>query len=513
MKIPENHIRIQIKAKYKSMIEKYCKDNHVDFYTSKVEKADMKPYELLFVTLSPERLKEFVSFCKSEGIDISTNRGGRPTSKHKSKQINFRIDNETYDLVKEYCDAKEITVTQFMDTYIFDSFVSKNKRVNIETLYENKRLYESLEEMRKNINSLSHHMKGIDDELSVEPSRVAVEKPQKENPRSVTKDLSSNLGVFIYQLSEKRYFSHAVATVVFLALLFIIIPDMPESKQTNATTINEPSTTDDNEILLRQADGSIKQLSQISSTALTDEEGNVVGEYQDGRIQYSAGSTNALEYNELIIPYGKQFHLVLSDGTGVYLNAGSTLKYPISFIKGQTRDVYLKGEAFFDVKRKSETETFRVHAGEMDIRVLGTSFNVSYYEEDPDISTVLVEGKVEVFSADETSEETPLAVLVPGQKATLYKGKKGVDVKPVNINMYTAWRNGEIQFKNSSFQNIKLKLERRFDVEIINEATELGEEKFTASFFKAESLETILTYFSRIHGFEFKQVNNQFIIY
>src|SRR5690606_36367432 len=111
-------------------------------------------------------------------------------------------------------------------------------------------------------------------------------------------------------------------------------------------------------------------------------------------------NSDKLAYNTLKIPFGKKFRLQLSDGTMVHINSGSTLKYPIKFIAGENRQVYLDGEAFFDVA-KDKKHPFIVNADNLNVRVLGTHFNVSNYPEDAVTDVVLVEGSVGMYRSNE----------------------------------------------------------------------------------------------------------------
>jgi len=144
---------------------------------------------------------------------------------------------------------------------------------------------------------------------------------------------------------------------------------------------NTPIATNEEIITLELADGNIQVISEDGTTQVVDKNGNVVGTQNGDKLIYSADTeVETLTYNKLTIPYGKRFDILLSDGTTVFLNSGSSIKYPVKFIKGMNRQVFLDGEAFFEVA-KDEKHPFIVDAQELNVEVLGTKFNVSSYQE------------------------------------------------------------------------------------------------------------------------------------
>ena len=175
---------------------------------------------------------------------------------------------------------------------------------------------------------------------------------------------------------------------VFVALLGIVAVFQFQNKK--ETKVEIPSDA----IQLVLENGDIEVLSPNGDKQIIKKNGEVVASQKENEISYrSDKSMDKLVYNEIKIPYGKTFHIALSDGTTVYMNAGSSLKFPVQFIKGHNREVTLEGEAFFEVT-KDKKHPFVVKTRGVDVRVLGTKFNVSSYKEDAEINTVLVEGSV-----------------------------------------------------------------------------------------------------------------------
>ncbi|TLP80146.1 FecR family protein [Maribacter sp. ACAM166] len=194
--------------------------------------------------------------------------------------------------------------------------------------------------------------------------------------------------------------------------------------------------------------------------------------------------------NTLKVPFGKILGVTLEDGSIIRLNSGSELTYPTSFASLDKRQVLLKGEAFFEIT-KNPIKPFIVKANDMYTQVFGTVFNISAYEEDDKAEVVLVEGSVGVGNEKSFRREN-LAMLKPSQKVTNSKIlDKSFIIEDVNVTPYISWVNGVIAFQNEQMSEIIKKLERQFNVQIINENEMLGERKFTGMFDK-EGIDFIL---------------------
>jgi hypothetical protein len=264
-------------------------------------------------------------------------------------------------------------------------------------------------------------------------------------------------------------------------------------------------------ITLQLENGKVEVLTEMKALQLKDEKGNLIGEKSGNEIVYNENSSlEHLEYNTINIPYGKKFKLQLSDGTVVHLNAGTSLKYPVKFIAGQQRKVFLKGEAFFDVTR-DEKHPFIVNADALDIRVLGTHFNVSNYPEDAETDVVLVEGSVGLYENSSEFDATTNTILEAGFKGSFNRVTNIIATEQVDTNMYTAWVKGELIFRNLAFNSIIKKLERNYNIPIENNNKDISNDLFNASF-KNESIERILSYFDDVLGLEYTIEDNKIII-
>ena len=176
-------------------------------------------------------------------------------------------------------------------------------------------------------------------------------------------------------------------------------------------------------------------------------------------------SAKRAKMNEIVIPYGKKSVLYLADGTKVFLNSGTHLAFPSRFT-GEKREVFLEGEAYFEVA-KNKIQPFVVNTGQLNIKVLGTHFNVSAYVNESSIETILLEGSVAVSKQTAFGLNRKEVILKPYQKASFDKKKNEVTVsEEPGADMYITWTKGWLQFSQESLQFIFLKLERYYNVEI-----------------------------------------------
>ena len=271
-------------------------------------------------------------------------------------------------------------------------------------------------------------------------------------------------------------------------------------------TVSEELLIPANEsITLKLEDGTIEVIDPGDTKAIRNARGNVVGNQNQSQLVYSEEpDTEQLVYNTLTVPYGKRFEVVLSDGTAVYMNAGTQLTYPISFLSTGNREVFVSGEAYFDVTSDTQ-RPFIVNAEELNVEVLGTEFNVLAYPEDGVSDVVLVEGSVGMYN-DKTRIDQA-TVLTPGTKGSFDKSAANIVIEQVNTKVYTSWRNGELVYRNLPFKHILKKLERHYNIKLVLNNPELGEEPFSASF-ENKSIEEVLSFFDDIYDVEYSIENN-----
>jgi ferric-dicitrate binding protein FerR (iron transport regulator) len=259
-------------------------------------------------------------------------------------------------------------------------------------------------------------------------------------------------------------------------------------------------------------DGNIKVIDDKGSFKIQDSQGNVIGNQQGNELVYNDKKVpEKLLYNTLTVPFGKRFTVQLSDGTKVQLNAGTTFKYPVKFLKDKDRLVFIEsGEAYFDVTKDAE-HPFIVNNRDVNIRVLGTQFNVSSYPEDASVKTVLIEGSVSLYSAKEVYDVNKSILLKPGFKADWNKINNIVKVDKADVEMNIAWIDGKIILKHMKFSSIIKKIERHYNVSIQNN-DEVLENEFITATFEDESIEQVLQVINKLHPIEYSLKDHKIVI-
>ncbi|MDP4184608.1 MAG: FecR domain-containing protein [Bacteroidota bacterium] len=222
-----------------------------------------------------------------------------------------------------------------------------------------------------------------------------------------------------------------------------------------------PGTTKATLIL---ANGKVINLSENNASLIQEEDGTLIHK-ESGNLNYKnqkrEESATSL-YNTINIPRGGIYNLILSDGTQVYMNSMSHLKYPVHF-SAQTREVELTGEAYFKVT-KDKKRPFIVKTGKMNVEVLGTSFNVNAYENTGEIVTTLAEGKVWLHQKDKTADNR---ILIPSEQAKFNISNGKMSVSKVDVSLYTAWKDGEFIFQDLRLEEIMTILTRWYSANVL----------------------------------------------
>ncbi len=238
--------------------------------------------------------------------------------------------------------------------------------------------------------------------------------------------------------------------------------------------------------LLTLGSGKSVALEKAAQGLVASQNGVSIKKNSSGEVVYEAGKltdkeTSALAYNVVSTPRGGQFTLVLPDGTKVWLNAASSLKFPVAF-HGKKRQVELVGEAYFEVA-EDKKHPFIIGVRETAIEVLGTHFNVSAYQDEKSVKTTLLSGSVKVKGPGWRK------VLVPGQQADVTDGR--VDIYDVDAKHSVAWKDGLFRFDGDTIEGILLKISRWYNVEIVYE-TQPSELQLTGIVSKFENVSEVL---------------------
>ncbi|MEP6611631.1 MAG: FecR family protein [Mucilaginibacter sp.] len=260
----------------------------------------------------------------------------------------------------------------------------------------------------------------------------------------------------------KRTLIRAASILVFasigLYLLYNHYPRHPQPIVNNKIYKNDVAPGG-NKAILTLADGSKLVLNNSKNGPLATQAGIQVIK-RDSLLSYkvTAASNNKVSYNSIATPKGGQYQLVLADGTKVWLNSASSLRYPTSFT-GKDRTVELTGEAYFEVA-KNKNQPFNVKTTTQTVQVLGTHFNVNAYRDENTVKTTLLEGSVKVYSA------TGNVMISPGQQSALANNGSFVINKDLDTDEIIAWKNGVFQFNEADIQTIMRQIARWYDIDV-----------------------------------------------
>lgn len=321
---------------------------------------------------------------------------------------------------------------------------------------------------------------------------VATGKYDKKSAKAnIAHRIKQEKSIFRNRFMINTIIKYAAAVVVLgiLTTAYIFRNSLSTSPDVKATStiVNEnndikPGT---DKATLTLEDGSVVALEKGASFQTQNASSNGEG------IVYKAGEQKSSEiiYNYITIPRGGQFHIKLSDGTEVWLNSESQLKYPVAFLEGETRKVELVyGEAYFDVSPSTEHQgaKFIVFNNAQEVEVVGTEFNIKAYKDESNIYTTLVEGKVEINTS------TAKQILVPNQQSNVNIGNNNISVVLVDVETEISWKNGVFIFKRKPMKDIMKVLSRWYDFDVIFENKNLGSVKFKGILDKHQTIEEIL---------------------
>ena len=237
-----------------------------------------------------------------------------------------------------------------------------------------------------------------------------------------------------------------------------------------------------NRALLTLADGSVVDLNQAKAGEIAMQNGILIRKNANGELEYIVkdGASGISGSNQVSTPRGGQYQVNLPDGTRVWLNAASSLKYPYSF-KTNERLVELNGEAYFEVS-KDKRRPFRVKTGKQTVEVLGTHFNINAYSDEAAVKTTLLEGAVRVSTASAKVD------IQPGEQSQFLNGSSILSVdKNVDVDRVMAWKNDVFSFDNDDLKAVMRQIARWYDLDIVYKG-KIGEERYVGEIPRSSNL-------------------------
>lgn len=275
----------------------------------------------------------------------------------------------------------------------------------------------------------------------------------------------------------------AVALLVFTlgTGAYFLIP-----KQVNNSIVAEDISPGKSKAILLLEDGSKIALESDSLQKIQSGESLLAVNSSQGICYDRNNSTQSGKYNTLIVPRGGEYKIILADGTKVHLNSASELRYPVSFDNNQSRDVYLKGEGYFEVTNRQK-QAFIVHVGEISVKQYGTAFNINSYSPDQ-IQVVLVHGSIGVKSNTGSTEK----MIQASQLAEYNSKNQSFSIKDVDVQPFVAWNEGLFVFENERLEDIMNTLSLWYDVDYTFSDNELKKLRFTGSISRSTPVKNIL---------------------
>lgn len=270
----------------------------------------------------------------------------------------------------------------------------------------------------------------------------------------------------------------AAAAIIVLAISgywFATIPDNGPGKINNVAQSADLKAPETNRAMITLSDGRTVYLDSAGSGALAQEGNMQLVKLADGQIAYQAeggDEVKTLQYNTLVNPRGsKVIDMTLADGSRVWLNAGTSITYPVAFVAAE-RSVTIKGEAYFEVA-PDKTKPFLVNTGNAYVKVLGTHFNVMNYSGEPSVQTTLLEGSVQVIAGEKEM------LLKPGQQSNQKADGALMLANNVDVELVTAWKNGLQSFRHADLKTLMRQVERWYDIDVVYETAVPASLSFT----------------------------------
>ncbi len=314
-------------------------------------------------------------------------------------------------------------------------------------------------------------------ELDTNPEFVHLFKSlHKINDTNLTPDLHTiwqNIHTEIERNRQRRITRQLLryAAIFLLPISIVLFLYLPNSMDHSETILAHTINSGNKKAVLITSDGESIPIDSLSRKLIVAKQGTTIAEIQNGVLQYLRQPVPQTEsINKIIVPRGGEYKVILSDGSSVWLNADSELEYPVHFTTGERR-VKLKGEGYFEVTH-DPTHPFVVQLDEIDIRVLGTSFNINGYKDNGNIVTTLVTGSINITDKLYRTEKR----MKPNEQAIW--NRHGISVSKVDVQPFISWTRGEFYFNQMKLSEIVANLQRWYDINCYFSNDELRELEF-----------------------------------
>lgn len=342
------------------------------------------------------------------------------------------------------------------------------------------------------------------------------EKQLAKKKQAIWKNLQINTGAA--KIVKFRVWAQiAAAAIVVVAAGIFYFHQKDTARQTVNHIVKNDVRPGGNKAYLTLANGKTIALSSTANGQIANQAGTSITKTAGGQLVYTPGQKPALnssaELNTIATPHGGQWQVLLPDGTKVWLNAASSLTYPVSFAVLKNRRVELSGEAYFEVA-KDKMHPFIVHTAKQDVQVLGTHFNISAYADEPYTKTTLLEGSVHVTATTASRmkgvNSFARQMLKPGQQAVLSNGD--IKLMAANTEAAIAWKNSMFYFENDNLEGILKRVARWYDVKIIYKNNLAKQELFSGRVSREQNVSGVLKMLSLTGAAQFKIEGRDIIV-
>ena len=285
-----------------------------------------------------------------------------------------------------------------------------------------------------------------------------------------------------------RYWGVAALVLLCIGIPALLFHPLKPKVVSSVQIVTDTSRDTVSEITLTLADGrKINMEKQGTREVIVS--GNTVAEIKDNTVNYQPGDDVPVSeaYHVLHVPRGKEYHLTLSDGTKIWVNAGTSITYPVRFAAGR-RQIFVEGEIYLEVARDTAAPFTIKMPRDNEVTVLGTSLNIKSYPGEKNDFVTLASGKVKISSVRDRRG----VVLVPGEQAVLDNSGKSIVIRKVDPEIYCGWHEGRMIFRNNTLEEILRVLERRYDMDVIWTDESLKAVLFSGEMPVHERVETLL---------------------
>lgn len=335
--------------------------------------------------------------------------------------------------------------------------------------------------------------------LSFPPELLSDERNQQLFRNTLTRLMQSRSKKKVLRLPYS-YLKYAAIVVVMLGVGALLLVNR------NLKTLDLKLTEDlflknaNQNPTLFLADGSRHAISGNDVQINISEEGTITANGQ----QFAGKNGSNQNPDVLVVPFGKKARMIFSDGSKVWVNAGSRIIFPVRFAENK-REIYLIGEAYFEVAH-DKRKPFQVKTSTVTIKVLGTSFNVSSYPDDDFVSAVLKEGKITMEENDGGLFDSPVE-LSPNQMAVFKKNGKGIQVSKTNQEYYTIWKDGILLFENEEINSLITKVERFYNISLELKNPKIGKERITGKLDLNAGMPQVFEYITKVSQQQIRKIN------